>query len=334
MDFFQRTPLARLVNAFGPNLAIVDDLLPDSMLNILQFVPLLLGALALIMINNYWTVIPCVAVWILVIPFTKFTNPSIAVLGQQEALAQPHALSHVTASVQGVSTIKAFTCESQFVDTFEGRMNRLHNFTSALYHVQLWLALQLDSIASILVFIVGILCVIYAQSIVTASLMGLIMSNAMQLIVFVKWVNRDVAETRARVPAVLTSEYYATQPPIEANFIVTERTPPSDWPQTGQISFDKAVLHYNKEGLPVLKDVTLNIRGGEKIGIVGRTGAGKSTLLNSLLRMYELSEGTIVVDGINIAETGLHQLRDKIGVIPQGMIRFVISCQILLTNVH
>ena len=75
--------------------------------------------------------------------------------------------------------------------------------------------------------------------------------------------------------------------------------------------------------MDVLKDVTLNIKAKEKIGIVGRTGSGKSTLLISLLRIVEAAEGKIVIDGMDVAKIGLKDLRTKIAIIPQEPVLFV-----------
>jgi ATP-binding cassette subfamily B multidrug efflux pump len=68
---------------------------------------------------------------------------------------------------------------------------------------------------------------------------------------------------------------------------------------------------------PVLKNVSLHIKAGEKIGLVGRSGAGKSTLVNLLLRFYDLQHGSIRVDGQNIAQVTQNSLRAAVGMVTQ-----------------
>ena len=78
-----------------------------------------------------------------------------------------------------------------------------------------------------------------------------------------------------------------------------------------------------REGLDlVLKNIDFTIKAGEKIGIVGRTGAGKSSITLTLFRILELAEGSITIDGTNIADIGLHELRKKISIIPQDPVLF------------
>ena len=72
----------------------------------------------------------------------------------------------------------------------------------------------------------------------------------------------------------------------------------------------------------VLKGISLNIHGGEKIGVVGRTGSGKSTLVQVLFRLVEPSGGKIVIDGVDICTLGLHDLRSRFGIIPQEPVLF------------
>jgi ATP-binding cassette subfamily B multidrug efflux pump len=84
----------------------------------------------------------------------------------------------------------------------------------------------------------------------------------------------------------------------------------------GEIRFDAIRFHYGK-GKGVLEDLTLTIRPGEKVGIVGRSGAGKSTLVNLLLRFYDLEGGRILIDGQDIAAVRQDTLRAAIGVVTQ-----------------
>jgi len=84
----------------------------------------------------------------------------------------------------------------------------------------------------------------------------------------------------------------------------------------GEIDFDHVKFHYDKdEG--VLDDINLTIKGGEKIGLVGRSGAGKTTLTNLLLRLFDIEHGRILVDGQNIQDVKQESLRHSIGVVTQ-----------------
>jgi len=70
---------------------------------------------------------------------------------------------------------------------------------------------------------------------------------------------------------------------------------------------------FNREGLDlILREVSFEISGSEKVGIVGRTGAGKSSLMLGLFRIVEAAGGSILIDGIDISKIGLHQLRNQV----------------------
>lgn len=66
----------------------------------------------------------------------------------------------------------------------------------------------------------------------------------------------------------------------------------------------------------------MSIRGGEKIGVVGRTGSGKSTLIQALFRLVEPAEGKMIIDGVDLCSLGLHDLRSRFGIIPQEPVLF------------
>lgn len=89
-----------------------------------------------------------------------------------------------------------------------------------------------------------------------------------------------------------------------------------DWPESGRVEFENVFLKYRPTTEYILKDLSFEVKPGEKIGIVGRTGAGKSTICLSLHRIMEIASGYITVDGIDINELELYELRKRITVIP------------------
>ena len=103
----------------------------------------------------------------------------------------------------------------------------------------------------------------------------------------------------------------------------SENTPlPLNWPSKGNIQFQNVSLRYSKATSLVLKNIDFNIMAKSKVGIVGRTGAGKSSLITALLRLTELDEGNILIDGLDISKVSLANLRSAIAVIPQDPILF------------
>lgn len=84
----------------------------------------------------------------------------------------------------------------------------------------------------------------------------------------------------------------------------------------GGITFDDVSFHYG-ENKSVINHLNLNIKPGEKVGLVGRSGAGKSTLVNLLLRFHDVESGRILIDGQPISEVTQESLRSKIGMVTQ-----------------
>lgn len=116
--------------------------------------------------------------------------------------------------------------------------------------------------------------------------------------------------------------HYSGQLEQEAPHEVNATKPPLSWPASGSVHFDQVVMSY-RPGLPsVLKGLSLQIKAGEKIGIVGRTGAGKSSMMQALLRIVELTSGKIIIDGVDISKIGLSDLRQGVAIIPQEALLF------------
>ncbi|OTF83112.1 hypothetical protein BLA29_009229, partial [Euroglyphus maynei] len=109
---------------------------------------------------------------------------------------------------------------------------------------------------------------------------------------------------------------------VEAEWEINDTAPPNNWPQQGRIEFIEYGTRYRPKLDLVLKNITAIIEPSEKIGIVGRTGAGKSSLTLALFRLIEPANGCIRIDGIDISKIGLHQLRNRLTIIPQDPVLF------------
>lgn len=105
----------------------------------------------------------------------------------------------------------------------------------------------------------------------------------------------------------------------------------ADWPQKGAITLTSLKMRYRPDTPLVLKGLNVTIKGGERVGVVGRTGSGKSSLLLTLLRLVEPSldgeslddyVAPITIDGVDVLRIGLKDLRSRMGIIPQNPVLF------------
>jgi ATP-binding cassette subfamily B protein len=92
--------------------------------------------------------------------------------------------------------------------------------------------------------------------------------------------------------------------------------------QGGQIVFDDVTFHYGNRGTPLYDGLSVDIRAGERVGLVGRSGSGKTTFVKLVQRLYDVSGGRILIDGQDIAKATQHSLRSQIAVVQQDPILF------------
>ncbi|MHA1504238.1 MAG: ABC transporter ATP-binding protein [Candidatus Heimdallarchaeota archaeon] len=108
---------------------------------------------------------------------------------------------------------------------------------------------------------------------------------------------------------------------IDAEKVVKNPEEPVIKELTGEITFDKVYQQYDSD-TPVLKNINLKIKPGESIAIVGETGAGKSTIASLLMRFYDINEGSLKIDGVDIREYDIRHLRSQIGLVSQDVFLF------------
>ena len=203
-----------------------------------------------------------------------------------------------------------------------------------------WLSFRLEKLANILIFFTAFFCVLN-RDILSPAQAALAITYAINVTDNLVWVVRNACHLENNFVAMERIFEY-TKLKTEGitkifftdlllhltgikNFLGAWESHQSEnslnnWPEKGIIAFEKYKTKY-REGLPnVLKGLNLKVNSQEKIGICGRTGAGKSSLTLALFRIIEANEGKILIDGKNISQLGLHELRSKLSIIPQVFI--------------
>ncbi|KAF9120602.1 Multidrug resistance-associated protein 4 [Mortierella sp. 14UC] len=324
MSYFDVTPLARILNAFARHQYVVDEVLPDSILQMLQYMPLAIGAAILVIAIVPWSAIAVVVllglVWVLIY-FSSYTDDR---LKSMEAMTKGPIFAHMAATLDGLFSIRVYGAEERF-DAFNlSKIDDNHKALFAMMQIRSWLALYLDLVSSIFVLVTAMFVIFFSRDgSLDASQAGLAITNALQLLIFGQWSVRMAAEVMSTKESVCQLELYGMNIPAEAPDVIPESQPPVDWPSRGEIEFKKVVLRYQNYGVAVLKKVDFLVEARQKIGVVGKMGSGKTTLLISLLRVVEAAEGQILIDNVDIREIGLQDLRSKIAIIPQEPVLFV-----------
>ena len=109
---------------------------------------------------------------------------------------------------------------------------------------------------------------------------------------------------------------------IDANSEIVEKQNPLVWKEVkGSIGIKNISFEY-EVNKPVIHEISLDINAGETVGIVGKSGAGKSTIANLLMRLYDVTEGKIIIDGMDIRDYSLKSLHDNIGMVLQDTYLF------------
>lgn len=228
-------------------------------------------------------------------------------------------------NLTGIRVIRAFNKEEEEIESFDEE-------NDALTATQLFVG-RISGLMNPVTYIIinaALLILIYTgglevdsdvitqgQVVALVNYMGQILTELIKLANLIISITKALA-CAGRVSAVLETPSSQTFPEkISAAYTMSADTQPDD-----MVVFDHVSLRYSQASEESLTDISFSVKRGETVGIIGGTGSGKSSLVNLIPRFYDITEGKLFIEGINIFDYPMEQLRRKISIVMQKAVLF------------
>lgn len=318
MSFFDTTPIGRILNRFSDDVSALDQRIMWSLMTLCEMLIDTSTKLAIVIYNLPFMIVVIIILFFLYNYFRKRFIPASREFKRLKSSLRSPVFSHLQESINGVESLRAYGERDRFIHSNRAKVDKCVKVDWSTQAANRWLSMRLQSIAAIVVFAstLMILGSVYFNKMINPAMVGFLMTYVFSSTSSLNGIIRLWAETETKAVNLERLIEYGNLVP-EADLIVENNRPAPEWPSKGSISFVDYTTRY-REGLdPVLKNISLDIKPSEKIGIVGRTGAGKSSLTLALFRIIEATSGNINIDAVNTSAIGLFDLRSQLNIIPQ-----------------
>ncbi|RDW75794.1 hypothetical protein BP5796_06615 [Coleophoma crateriformis] len=325
-SFYRATDTGTTTNRFSQDMDLIDMRLPILALNTGEAIGSCVVKLVIlsIMAKYLAATIPFVGFAVFVVQTCYLRTSRQVRLLDIEAKAP--LFTHFMETVGGIVTIRAFGWEGDFQDRAFFLLNESQKPVYMLYCIQQWLTLVLDlivgAVAVILVAITTSMKHSFSAGSVGVALNMVLTFNSTLTRLVNMWTLLEMS-----IGAVSRIQSFVKDTPSEERVEVLD-TAPCGWPSRGKIDFMDVTAGSSPESPAILSSISLSIEAGEKIAICGPSGSGKTSLILALLQMIDVQQGSIVIDGIDLATMQCNDVRAALNVIPQepffmpGSVRF------------
>ncbi|XXG51840.1 hypothetical protein AAC387_Pa03g0319 [Persea americana] len=324
VHFFDLNPSGRILNRLSSDLYTIDDSLPFILNILLANFFNLMGIAIVLSYAQILFLLLLLPFWFIYRKLQFYYRSTSRELRRLDSVSRSPIYASFSETLDGSSTIRAFKQEESFLARFIEHVALYQQTSYSELTASLWLSLRLQLIAAFIISFIAVMAVIGCRgglpvNFGTPGLVGLALSYASPIVSLMSSFLTSFTETEKEMVSIERVLQYMDVPQEELHACQPLH---SDWPVQGNVEFEHVTLRYMPSSPAALRDVSFNIAAGTQVGIVGRTGAGKSSVLSALFRLTPICGGRILVDGINVADVAVRDLRKHFSVVPQSPFLF------------
>ena len=286
-----------------------------KLLDVMVYVLVYFSTMLYLVFDADWRLVLPLLAWLAgYICLQIYFIPRLKDVASRQADARSDMTGRIVDSYTNINTIKLFSHTSREADYAKESMTRFLDPVYEQMRLVTWLSFSVQALNYMLVFSIGALSIwLWMGQAVSVGAIAIAVSLSLRLNGMSQWIMWEVSSLFENIGTVADGITTLAQPQQVLDS-------PSATPlevQGGSIHFDQVSFQYASQGRHVLQKLDLQIKPGEKVGLVGRSGAGKSTLVNLLLRFYDLETGHIRIDGQDIRGVKQESLRAQIAMVTQ-----------------
>lgn len=313
LNFYQDDFAGRVATKVMQTSLAVRETVMKSM-DVFVYVTVYFTSMIVMLAAADWRLMIPMIVWLLVyIAIQIYFVPKLKDVASEQADARSTMTGRIVDSYTNIQTVKLFSHSQRETQYAEQGMKGFLNTVYRQMRLVTGFDVAVEISNYILVFSVAALSIyLWLDSAISVGAIAIAVSLALRVNGMSMWIMWEVGALFENMGTVVDGMKTLSKPidiqdkPNAKDLVVSQ----------GGIQFDNVSFHYG-ENKGVINHLNLDIKPGEKVGLVGRSGAGKSTLVNLLLRFHDVEEGSIKIDGQNIADVTQDSLRSKIGMVTQ-----------------
>jgi ATP-binding cassette subfamily B protein len=318
VQFYDRNPVGRLMTRVTTDVDVLNDLFTAGVVSIFGDVFTLIGIMIVLVVMDWRLALIAFSVLPLIVLVTQWFRTNVRETYRTVRLWIARINAYLQEHITGMATVQLFRRERRSFEKFD-QINRTHrdaNVSSIFYYAVFYPAIEvIGALAAALIIWFGGIW----------TLQGALTLGS--LVAFLQYSQRffrpisDMSEKFNVLQAAMASSeriFKLLDTPVRITSPAAADLAAGASAKAGRIVFENVSFAYNDADF-VLRNISFEVQPGERIGIVGATGAGKSTIINLLLRFYDVSTGRILIDGVDVREMELTELRGLFSLVLQDV---------------